>query len=145
MEILKAPVNKNGKSIACIGAGPASLSCATKLALNGYNITIYEQYEKSGGVLTYGITPSRLPQEAVDYDIEKVKNLGVNFKFNARIDGIKDIEQLKNDCVAVFIGVGLWKSSIPDIQGKEARGVYSEQEFLKLDRENNGKIKLGMT
>lgn len=76
---------RDGK-IACVGAGPASLACARELALFGYDVTIYEANEKAGGVLTYGIVPSRLPQEVVDFDIATIEKLGVTFKFNETID-----------------------------------------------------------
>src|SRR3712207_7662795 len=55
----------------CVGAGPASLACAAKLAMAGIDVTIVEQYERAGGVLTYGITPSRLPQDVVEHRSEE--------------------------------------------------------------------------
>lgn len=143
MQILKAPDKKTGKKVACVGAGPASLACATKLALEGIEVTIFEQYEKAGGVLTYGITPSRLPQEVVDHDIDQVRKLGVKFVMNTRIDGKDGLKNLLKDFDAVFVGVGLWDSSMPDIKGMEYKGVYSAQEFLKMARENNGNIDIG--
>lgn len=143
MEILKAPTTKVGKKVACIGSGPASLACATKLALNGIDVTVFEQYEKAGGVLAYGINPSRLPQDVVDHDIEQVKKLGVGFKFNTRIDGKTGINKLLKEYDAVFVGVGLWSTALPEIKGIDAKGVYNAQEFLKLARENDGNIDIG--
>ncbi|WAW14852.1 FAD-dependent oxidoreductase [Peptostreptococcus equinus] len=143
MQILKASEKKLGKKVACIGSGPASLACAAKLAQEGVDVTIFEQFEKAGGVLTYGITPSRLPQEVIEHDIDQVRNLGVEFKFNTRIEGKEGIENLLKEYDAVFVGVGLWSGSIPDIKGKDSKGVYSAQEFLKKARENNGDIEIG--
>lgn len=143
MKILKAPAEKVGKKVACIGSGPASLACAAKLALAGVDVTIFEQFDQPGGVLTYGITPSRLPQDVVDHDIDQVKNLGVEFVMNTRINGKEGVEELLQKFDAIFVGVGLWDSSMPDVKGIDAKGVYSAQEFLKLARENNGNIKLG--
>ena len=60
MTASKYPAEKKAAKVACIGAGPASLACAAKLAQEGYEVTIYEAEAKAGGVLTYGITPSRL-------------------------------------------------------------------------------------
>src|SRR3712207_3709810 len=71
MQTLKAPKNKVGKKVVCVGAGPASLACAAKLAMAGIDVTIVEQYERAGGVLTYGITPSRLPQDVVEHRSEE--------------------------------------------------------------------------
>lgn len=143
MQTLRAPETKVGKKVACIGSGPASLACAAKLAQAGLDVTIIEQYEKAGGVLTYGITASRLPQDVIEHDIDQVRKLGVEFKFNTRIDGKDGVEGLLKEYDAVFVGVGLWKGSIPDIEGRDAKGVYSAQEFLKYARENDGNIKLG--
>jgi dihydropyrimidine dehydrogenase (NAD+) subunit PreT len=58
MKVLEAPQKKKAGKVACIGAGPASLACAAKLATNGYKVTIYDEQEKAGGVLSYGITPA---------------------------------------------------------------------------------------
>lgn len=143
MNILQVLADKNGKKVACIGAGPASLACAALLAQNGVDVTIYEQFEKAGGVLTYGITPSRLPQSVIDHDIEQVKKLGVKFVMNSKIDSKNGLSKLRNEYDAVFIGVGLWKNTLPQIEGIDAKGVYSAQEFLKLARENDGNINIG--
>jgi dihydropyrimidine dehydrogenase (NAD+) subunit PreT len=143
MEFLKKEAAKPEK-IACVGAGPASLSCARELALKGYGVTIYEAQEKAGGVLTYGIIPSRLSQEIVDFDIQTIEKLGVTFKFNETIDAAK-LECLKAQYDAVFVGTGLWKSKIVDIPGKELDGVVSAIEFLKDARTNAEKMNLGKT
>lgn len=143
MKILKAPEKKIGKKVACIGSGPASLACATELALAGIDVTIFEQFDQPGGVLTYGITPSRLPQDVIDHDIQQVKDLGIEFKMNTRIDGKDGVEKLLKEFDSVFVGVGLWDASVPQIKGIDAKGVYTAQEFLKNARENNGNIELG--
>lgn len=143
MNILKKVDFNTGKKVACIGSGPASLACATKLALAGVEVTIFEQFDQPGGILTYGITPSRLPQEVVDHDIDQVKKLGVEFKLNTRIDGKLGVEKLLQDFDAVFVGVGLWSNAMPNIKGIDAKGVYSAQDFLKIARENNGNFDIG--
>lgn len=142
LEVLKAPDEKNGKKVACIGGGPVSLAVATKLALAGCDVTIYEQHAKAGGVLTYGITPSRLPQETVDFDISKVKNLGVNFELNHKVNA-DELQKLQQEFDAVFVGVGLWKSVVPNMLGTDLNGVVSALDFLKVARENNGQCELG--
>ena len=137
MEFLHVEEKRDGK-IACVGAGPASLACARELALFGYDVTIYEANEKAGGVLTYGIVPSRLPQEVVDFDIATIEKLGVTFKFNETIDAAR-LEELKAEYDAVFVGTGLWKSKVIDIPGKDLDGVVSAIDFLKdarLNKEN---------
>lgn len=141
MEVLKAPEERKEGKVACIGSGPASLACAASLALEGYDVTIFEAEEKAGGVLTYGINPSRLSQEVVDHDINMVKNLGVEFLMNKRIAGKEGIEELKEEFDAIHVGVGLGKSR--EIDGYEAQGVVNALSFLKSARENKGDINIG--
>ncbi|MFQ7109980.1 MAG: FAD-dependent oxidoreductase [Anaerovoracaceae bacterium] len=137
MKTLNAPEKKVGK-VACVGAGPASLACAAELAKAGYKVTVIEKEAKAGGVLTYGIVPSRLPQAVVDHDIAQVEGLGVEFKFNTKAiaDDLKDYD-------AVFIGAGLWKANLPQIEGIDLDGVYAAVDFLKEARTNGEKFAPG--
>jgi len=137
MKTLNAPEKKVG-NVACVGAGPASLACAAELAKAGYKVTVIEKEAKAGGVLTYGIVPSRLPQAVVDHDIAQVEGLGVEFKFNtkATADDLKDYD-------AVFIGAGLWKANLPQIEGIDLDGVYAAVDFLKEARTNGEKFAPG--
>ena len=129
MKTLKAPAKKLAGKVACIGAGPASLACAAELAKEGYKVTVFEREAKAGGVLTYGIVPSRLPQAVVDHDIAQVKGLGVKFEFNKEVKA-DDLE----DYDAVFMGTGLWGANLPKIDGIELAGVYAAVDFLKEAR-----------
>ena len=129
---------KIGKKVALIGAGPASLACARELAIAGVDTTIFEKQAKAGGVLRYGITPTRLPDRVVDFDIELIKELGVKFEFGKEIK-FEDIAKLKNDYDAVFVGVGLWDSKKVNIEGSELKGVESAIDFLFKAR--TGEIK----
>lgn len=129
MKTLVAPDTKKDAKVACVGAGPASLACAAELAKAGYKVTVFERNAKAGGVLTYGIVPSRLPQEVVDYDIEQVKGLGIEFIFNKEVK-TADLDEYD----AVFVGVGLWGTNLPDIKGTDLKGVYAAVDFLKEAR-----------
>ena len=129
MQTLKAPAEKKAGKVACVGAGPASLACASELAKAGYNVTIFEREAEAGGVLTYGIVPTRLPKKVVDHDIKMVKDLGVAFEFNKEV---KEADLADFD--AVFVGVGLWGAKIPDIKGKDLKNVYAAVDFLKQAR-----------
>lgn len=128
MKTLSAPDKKVG-NVACVGAGPASLAAAAELAKAGYNVTILEREAKAGGVLTYGIVPSRLPQDVVDHDIAQVEGLGVKFKFNTEVKAA-DLDAYD----AVFVGAGLWADNLPQIDGIELKGVYAAVDFLKEAR-----------
>ena len=128
MKTLSAPEKKVG-NVACVGAGPASLAAAAELAKAGYNVTILEREAKAGGVLTYGIVPSRLPQAVVDHDISQVEGLGVKFQFNTEVKAA-DLDAYD----AVFVGAGLWADNLPKIDGIELDGVYAAVDFLKEAR-----------
>lgn len=128
MKTLSAPEKKVG-NVACVGAGPASLAVAAELAKAGYNVTILEREAKAGGVLTYGIVPSRLPQAVVDHDIAQVEGLGVKFQFNTEVKAA-DLDAYD----AVFVGAGLWADNLPKIDGNELDGVYAAVDFLKEAR-----------
>ncbi len=143
MNILNAPEATKEK-VACIGSGPASLACAAKLALQGYKVTIFEAKEKAGGVLSYGIAPARLPQDTVDFDIEKVKDLGVEFIFNTKVGKDVTVEDLKKEGFkAFFIGMGLWEPKMIDVPGIHLDGVTNAVNFLEKARSSEGKVNIG--
>lgn len=123
----------NGKKVVCIGAGPASLTCARELAVQGYDVTVYEANDKAGGMLTYGILPSRLPQEIVDFDVEQIEKAGVKIVYNHKIDAA-ELAKLKEENDAVFVGVGLWKSKPVDIPGADLKGVVQAIDYLREAR-----------
>ena len=130
-----------GKKVACIGSGPASLSCARQLAAEGVSVEIYECKASAGGILSHGITPTRLPQRVVDHDIELIKRLGVKFHFDEKISK-ENIDSLKDKFDAIFIGIGLWSSKKPDIKGKEFSGVEYALDFLERARSNTKSVVL---
>lgn len=132
MKVCKAGEKKAGR-VACVGAGPASLTVASKLAQAGYDVTVYEREAKAGGVLSHTISPARLPQDVVDYDISLIEDLGVKFVFNteAKADILKDYD-------AVFAGTGLWSANVDSsFPGADLKGVYTAIDYLKEARKNN--------
>ncbi|MEA4923203.1 MAG: FAD-dependent oxidoreductase [Eubacteriaceae bacterium] len=138
MKTLKAPSKKKKATVACVGAGPASMTCAAELAKEGYKVTVFDREEKAGGVLTYGIVPSRLPQKIVDQDIAAVKGLGVKFVLGKKVKPA-DLEEFD----AVFMGTGLWAPKLPPIKGTNLKGVYAANDFLKKARTKKEKFKPG--
>lgn len=138
MKTLKAPAKKKVGKIACVGAGPASLACAAELAKAGYKVTVFEREEKAGGMLTYGIVPSRLPQAVVDHDIAMLKGLGIKIELGKKVTE-KDLK----DFDAVFVGTGLWGTKLPDIPGTDLKGVYTAVDFLKKATEKKEKFNFG--
>ncbi|MDO5413155.1 MAG: NADPH-dependent glutamate synthase [bacterium] len=121
----------NGHKIAVIGSGPAGLTCAGDLRKMGYDVTIFEAFHKSGGVLVYGIPQFRLPKEIVAAEIENLKAMGVNIVNNAVIGKAETIDELFEDGFeAVFIGSGAGLPQFLHIPGENLLGVYSANELL---------------
>ncbi|MBN1046473.1 MULTISPECIES: NADPH-dependent glutamate synthase [Clostridium] len=123
----------NGKKIAVIGSGPSGLTCAGDLAKKGYDVTIFEALHKAGGVLEYGIPEFRLPKEkVVKNEVENIKKLGVKIETNVIIGKTITVDELFEDekFEAVFIGSGAGLPKFMGINGENANGVFSANEFL---------------
>lgn len=125
-------VKKTGKKIACIGSGPAGITCAGQLAKLGYDVTIFEAFHKAGGVLVYGIPEFRMPKKIVDAEIRNLKALGVHIETDVIVGRTVTIPQLINDekFEAVFIAVGAGLPEFMNIPGENYKGVYSANEYL---------------
>ena len=124
---------RNGKSVAVIGSGPAGLTCAGDLAKMGYDVTIFEALHEAGGVLVYGIPEFRLPKtKVVAKEIENVKSLGVKIETNVVIGKSTTIDELMDEegFDAVFIGSGAGLPKFMGIPGEQANGVFSANEYL---------------
>ncbi len=126
-----AAPESNGHRIAVIGSGPAGLTCAGDLRKLGYDVTIFEAFHKSGGVLVYGIPQFRLPKEIVAAEIENLKKMGVKIVNNAIIGKSVTVDELFQDGFeAVFIGSGAGLPQFLHVPGENLLGVYSANEFL---------------
>jgi len=122
---------KNGKKVAIVGSGPASLTCAGELVKMGYSVTVFESLHIPGGVLSYGIPEFRLPKEIVRREIEYLQKLGVEIKCNCLIGKTFTVEDLfSKGYSAVFIGTGAGLPNFMNIPGENLNGVYSANEFL---------------
>ena len=117
--------------VAVVGSGPAGLACAGDLALKGYKVTVFEALHKAGGVLVYGIPEFRLPKDIVAKEIENLEKLGVEIKCDMVIGRILSVDELFEDGYkAVFIATGAGLPRFMGIEGENAGGVYSANEFL---------------
>jgi len=123
---------KKNKKVACIGSGPAGITCAGQLAKQGYDVTIFEAFHKPGGVLVYGIPEFRMPKKIVDAEIQNLKALGVKIETNVIVGRTVTIPQLMNEegFQAVFIAVGAGLPVFMNIPGENLKGVYSANEYL---------------
>ena len=124
---------KNGKRVAVIGSGPASLACAGDLVKYGYDVTIFEALHEAGGVLVYGIPEFRLPKDdVVKREIAMLTHLGVKIQTNTVIGKTVTIDELMENegYDAVFIGTGAGLPKFMGIKGENANGVFSANEYL---------------
>mgnify|MGYP002752396316 FL=1 len=121
----------NGIKVAVLGAGPAGLTCARDMALLGYEVTVFEAFHEAGGVLIYGIPEFRLPKAIVKKEIEKLKALGVKIELDMVIGRVLTIDELFEDGFeSVFIGTGAGLPVFMGLEGENAIGVYSANEYL---------------
>jgi NADPH-dependent glutamate synthase beta subunit-like oxidoreductase/ferredoxin len=113
----KAPAKKNGKKIACIGAGPASLTVANDLVPLGYEVVIFEKLAQAGGLMRTNIPAFRLPEQVLDEEIDMILNMGVDVRYNTPVTSMKAFLDAGYD--AVFVGTGAPKGKDLDIPGRQ--------------------------
>ena len=113
---LPEPAPRNGKSVACVGGGPASLTVARDLAQLGYRVVIFESDPKPGGFMRSQIPRFRLPEEVIDEEVGYILSMGVEFRGGHRINSLKQIMSEVYD--AVFVGTGAPRGRDTDIPGR---------------------------
>ena len=123
-----APAKKNGKKVALVGAGPASLTVANDLMPLGYDVTIFEKAPKAGGLMRVNIPSFRLPAEVLDEEIGYIVDMGVNVRYDTPIDSLKSLLETK-EYDAVFVGSGAPKGKEMDIPGRHD----SDQVFIGIE------------
>ncbi|CAO0823897.1 heterodisulfide reductase subunit A2 [Desulfarculales bacterium] len=121
-----------GQKVAIIGSGPAGLSAAYYLALEGIGVTIFEALGVTGGMLRVGIPDYRLPPAILDYEIDYIKALGVEIRTNQRLGTDFTVPQLQDQGYeAVIMAVGAHQCLSLGVPGEDATGVQSGVEFLR--------------
>ena len=127
----RPPETRTGRTVAVVGSGPASLTCASDLAKHGYEVTIFEAFHTAGGVLVYGIPEFRLPKAIVQNEVDKLTALGVDLETDMVIGKTFDIDEMfEEGYEAVFIGSGAGLPMFMGIEGETLAGVYSANEYL---------------
>jgi formate dehydrogenase major subunit len=124
-------IEKRGKKVAVIGAGPSGLSAANDLARLGYSVAIYESFPIPGGMLNVGIPPYRLPREVVGQAIEEVSRLGVEIITGTPIGKELNLEILRKKYDAVYIAAGAHKAEKLGIPGEDLQGVIHGVTFMR--------------
>ena len=123
-----------GKKIAVVGGGPAGLTCSSFLAKNGADITIYEKYDKLGGILAHGIPEFRLEKEILEKTIDAILSIGIKVEYNKELGKDIELKELENKFDAVFLGFGANIPSKMNIQGEDLEGVYGGNSLLEYGK-----------
>ncbi|MGQ9484137.1 MAG: NAD(P)-binding protein [Desulfosoma sp.] len=130
---LPAKKEANGRRVAIVGAGPAGLTAAYYLALEGYSVTIFEAMPEPGGWLRYGIPEYRLPRQVLKAEIDYIQRLGVEIRTNTALGKDFQLEDLRREGYeAFFLAIGTQTDLKLNIPGENLKEVYTGTSFLKL-------------
>ena len=127
------PLNVNkekNQSIGIIGAGPAGLACGEELRKKGYQITIYDRYDRSGGLMIYGIPNFKLEKFVVERRTNLLKKSGIKFIQNYEVGKNATLKELRKKHDAILIATGVYKPKEVDIPGKKLGNIFPALEFL---------------
>ena len=118
------------ESIGIIGAGPAGLAAGEELRKQGYQITIYDRYDRAGGLLIYGIPNFKLEKEIVQRRTKLLQDSGVEFKLNFNVGKDKSFKELKEEHDAIVIATGVYKSRDINLNKENFSNVIPALEYL---------------
>jgi NADH-quinone oxidoreductase subunit F len=124
-------MSPTGKHIAVAGGGPSGLTCAFYLALLGHEVTVFESHAEAGGMLRYAIPEYRLPKRVLAREVELIRRVGVDFRFESAVGQAITLNELDEQFDAVFLSIGTWKESWVYLAGTELKGVMPALPFLE--------------
>ena len=122
--------NEKNQSVGIIGAGPAGLAAAEQLRELGYQITIYDRYDRAGGLLIYGIPNFKLEKFVVERRTEILEKSGIKIIQNFEVGKDATLEQLRDKHDAILIATGVYKAREIDLPGKDLANIFPAMEFL---------------
>jgi NADPH-dependent glutamate synthase beta subunit-like oxidoreductase/Pyruvate/2-oxoacid:ferredoxin oxidoreductase delta subunit len=123
--------NPMGRKVAVVGSGPAGLTCAYYLARLGHSVALYESEPGTGGMMRYGIPEYRLPEEILEMDAGRIKNVGIEIRTSVKIGRDATVEKLRQEYDAVFLSIGAQHSKRIRLEGSELDGVLWGLDFLR--------------
>jgi glutamate synthase (NADPH/NADH) small chain len=118
------------QSIGIVGSGPAGMACAEELRKSGYQVTIYDRYDRPGGLLIYGIPNFKLEKFVVERRTKLLKESGIKFVQNFEVGKNKTLQELKEEHDAILIATGVYKAREIDIPGHNLQNIFPAMEFL---------------
>ncbi len=136
--------NEKKESIGIIGAGPAGLACAEELRKEGFQVTIYDRYDRAGGLLIYGIPNFKLEKFVVERRTNLLKKSGIKFIQNFEVGKDASLKDLKKKHNAILIATGVYKAREIEISGNELGNIFPAMEFLTASNKKGlgDKVKL---
>jgi formate dehydrogenase major subunit len=134
---LPPPGSLTGKRVAIVGAGPAGMSAAYYLRLQGHGVQVFEQHPAGGGMLRYGIPYYRLPEEVLKAEFDAVADLGVELRFGVRVGTDLAVKALEQDFDALILGIGAQGAVPLGIPGAELPGVWPGIAYLEAVAQRN--------
>jgi glutamate synthase (NADPH/NADH) small chain len=118
------------QSVGIIGAGPAGMACAEELRKSGYQVTIYDRYDRPGGLLIYGIPNFKLEKHVVERRTNLLKESGIKFVQKFEVGKDKTLDELRKDHDAILIATGVYKAREIEIPGHDLKNIFPAMEFL---------------
>ena len=122
--------NERNQSIGIIGAGPAGLAAAEELRKQGYKITIYDRYDRAGGLLIYGIPNFKLEKFVVERRTKLLEDSGIEFIQNFEVGKDASLDQLRKKHDAILIATGVYKAREIDLPGNDLNNIFPAMDFL---------------
>jgi len=118
------------QSVGIIGAGPAGLACAEELRKSGYQVIIYDRYDRPGGLLIYGIPNFKLEKFVVERRTKLLKDSGIKFVQNFEVGKDKTLNQLREQHDSILIATGVYKAKEMEVPGQDLKNIFPAMEFL---------------